>query len=324
MIMIVMVKPDGMYGPHCLHLPERLHDHDHDHGGQAGAGGAGWQGQAARAWNPGRVPELPDVEGFRRVLAEHATSRRIRSVAVADPGVLRDTSTSALDDATRGQVFASPDRHGKWLTAPLRTPGRRHRHSDPTVVFHFGMTGGLVWSDRPQDEERHRDDRVVFDFGDGELRYRDLRKLHGVRLARDDDSLDRLLSRLGPDAWQVSPEDFDRALDGVRRQLKPALMDQTVVAGLGNLLVDEILWRTRLHPRRSTAALSPADRSRLYRRMRSVLRQSIPRGRVPGYARWLTGSRDDEDAPCPRCGGPLRRGRVGGRTSVWCPRCQPE
>jgi formamidopyrimidine-DNA glycosylase len=271
------------------------------------------------------VPELPDVEGFRRVLAEHATRRRIESVTVEDPGVLRDTNPAALGDATRGRMFAAPHRRGKWLMAPLRTPGRRHRRSDPTVVFHFGMTGGLTWNDRRHDEPRHRDDRVVFGFGAaGELRYRDLRKLHGIRLVDADDKLDQLLSRLGPDAWTVSAEDFDRTLAGVRRQLKPALMDQTVIAGLGNLLCDEILWRARLHPRRPTTALTRADRRRLYRELRSVLRQSIERGRVPGYARWLTGWRDDDEAPCPRCGTPLRRSRVGGRTTVWCPRCQPE
>ncbi|MEQ4208233.1 DNA-formamidopyrimidine glycosylase family protein [Actinopolymorpha sp. B9G3] len=270
------------------------------------------------------MPELPDVEGFRRILAEHATGRRIQAVTVEDPGVLRDTNPPALDGATRGRMFAHPDRRGKWLMAPLRTPGQRHRSRDPTVIFHFGMTGGLVWTGRIHDEPRHRDDRVVFCFAEGELRYRDLRKLHGIRLVQADDALAPLLSRLGPDAWTVTAEDFDQALAGLRRQLKPALMDQAVLAGLGNLLVDEILWRARLQPRRSTSDLTGADRHRLYRQMRNVLRQSIDRGRVPGYARWLTGWRDDEDAPCPRCGTPLRRSRVGGRTTVWCPHCQPE
>jgi formamidopyrimidine-DNA glycosylase len=99
-------------------------------------------------------------------------------------------------------------------------------------------------------------------------------------------------------------------------------MDQSVIAGLGNLLTDEILWQARLAPTRSVARLDTDEIRRLHATMRRVLRTSVRHGRVPGLARWLTRARDGPDPSCPRCGPRLATRRIGGRTSVWCPRCQ--
>lgn len=257
------------------------------------------------------MPELPDVEGFRRVLARHAVGKPIRSVEVRDRGVLRGASAAQLARALRGRRFRRPERHGKWLIA--RTDG------SAVLLFHFGMTGSLWWRRAGQRERPY--DRIVFALGRGELRYEDLRKLQGVRLARDEADVDRILSQLGPDALHVSKSRFDECL-AARARLKPRLMDQAVIAGLGNLLVDEILWRARLNPMRKLERLRDAERKRLYQSMRRVLRQSLPTGRVPPHKTWLTGRRDRKDATCPRCGAKLARRRVGGRTTVWCPRCQ--
>jgi formamidopyrimidine-DNA glycosylase len=100
-------------------------------------------------------------------------------------------------------------------------------------------------------------------------------------------------------------------------------MDQTVIAGLGNLLVDEILWRARLHPQQKPARLDSRQWGRLHRSMGQVLRGSVKVGRVPTRRSWLTGVRDKDDPVCPRCGAGLRRLRIGGRTTALCPRCQP-
>lgn len=265
------------------------------------------------------MPELPDVEGFRRVL-RRAAGKPIERVEVLDAGVLRGVDAGEVREALIGATFAAPNRHGKWLIAPLRAR-RRHRADEPSLVFHFGMTGSLTWVDG--DAERHPHDRVVIGSGTRELRYRDLRKLQGIRLVPDDDGVSELLHDLGPDATEVDAAELGERLGRRQRQLKPALMDQTVVAGLGNLLADEILWRARIDPRRGTRDLSEADRRRLHRTMATVLRQSIRAGRVPGRPGWLTGHRDDRDGVCPRCGTPLRRTRLGGRTTTWCPHCQP-
>lgn len=261
------------------------------------------------------MPELPDVEGFGRVLTEHALSDPVRDVEVLDKQVLRGVEPRRLRDSVRGRRFGRPWRHGKWLVVPFRD-------EKPSLLLHFGMTGSLEWA-KPE-QPRHRHDRVVFRFPDGELRYRDMRKLTGLRLARDDTERRDALADLGPDAAEVSRTQLADALSGVRRRLKPALVDQSVVAGLGNLLVDEILWRAKLNPYRSAASLRPADVARLHARMTTVLKQSVREGRVPPHPSWLTGRRDDPSGSCPRCGTPLRHARLDGRSTVWCPNCQPE
>jgi formamidopyrimidine-DNA glycosylase len=256
------------------------------------------------------LPELPDVEGFRRVLARH-TGGRIRRVLVRDEGVLRGTGARRFQRALRGRRFVRPERHGKWLIA--RTDGRA------IVLFHFGMTGALFWRRAGAPAQRY--DHIVFAIDSGELRYNDMRKLHGVWLLGDDEEVERRLRKLGPDALRVTREGFEAVL-GRRGRLKSVLMDQSVIAGLGNLLVDEICWRARINPVRPAPRLAAAQRKRLYTQMHRVLRASIPTGRVPPRPSWLTGRRDKPDATCPRCGATLARARVTGRTTVWCPRCQ--
>ncbi|WP_129666321.1 Fpg/Nei family DNA glycosylase [Phytoactinopolyspora endophytica] len=267
------------------------------------------------------MPELPDVEGFSRVL-DRAGGRRVEDVDVLDNGVLRDTSARAVRDAVTGRAFGKPRRHGKWLVSPLREPGRRHRSDEPSLVFHFGMTGALVWSP-DEGGERHKHDRLVFTTDDGELRFRDMRKLQGVRLAGDDGQVDALLQDTGPDAAAISRDEFRERVGATRRRIKPALIDQSVVAGLGNLLADEILWQARIHPARSAGGLSAEECRQLYSTMLKVIRSAEPTGRVPDRRSWLTGHRDQADGECPRCGTRLRHKPVGGRRTVLCPQCQP-
>jgi formamidopyrimidine-DNA glycosylase len=282
------------------------------------------------------MPELPDVEGFRAVLAGHATGRPVRRVEVADAGVLRGVSARRLDEALRGHRFTETTRHGKWLIAG--TDG-------PVLLLHFGMTGSLHWS--ADGEPRHRHDRVVFVLGKreggtrgkagdsgrggggradgqgGELRYRDMRKLKGLTLAADRDQAGRVLAGLGPDALEISAADLACLLAGRRAAVKAVLVDQHAIAGLGNLLADEILWRALIFPRRRASDLTGDERRRLHREMRAVLRAAVRAGRVPPRPSWLTGVRDHSEAACPRCGTRLERARIGGRATVWCPRDQP-
>jgi formamidopyrimidine-DNA glycosylase len=182
------------------------------------------------------------------------------------------------------------------------------------------MTGSLWWRRPGAPEQAY--DRIVFRLGRGELRYKDLRKLQGVRLARDEKAVDGVLGVLGPDALDVSKSDFEKCLVG-RGKLKARLADQSVIAGLGNLLIDEICWRARVNPLRTGAGLNGDERKRMYAQMRRVLRDSVRVGYVPGRPSWITGQRDKRDAACPRCRSKLARARVNGRMTVWCPRCQP-
>lgn len=156
----------------------------------------------------------------------------------------------------------------------------------------------------------------------GELRYSDLRKLRGVWLAPSEDELDDVMGRRGPDALGLDLRGFREALSGRRGRLKPTLMDQAVIAGLGNLLVDEICWQTGLDPGRPVAGVDADGLRDLHATMKRVLRTSVRHGRVPGLPQWLTGARDEPDPTCPRCRTRLAGGRIAGRSSVWCPRCQ--
>jgi formamidopyrimidine-DNA glycosylase len=259
------------------------------------------------------VPELPDVEGFRRELAETLPGRRIRRIDVRDAGVLRNTTASTFSRNLVGHRFETPGRHGKWLKLP--TDG-------PILLVHSGMTGDPYYADAGADEKGY--ERLVFRLDRGELRYADLRKRRGVWLAADENDVARVTGPRGPDALGVDLRAFTDALRGRRGRLKPTLMDQSVIAGLGNLLTDEICWQARVHPSRPLGSLGDDDIRRLHKTMKRVLRTSSRHGRVPGLPRWLTRVRDDPDPSCPRCGTRLARGRIGGRTSIWCPRCQPD
>jgi formamidopyrimidine-DNA glycosylase len=256
------------------------------------------------------MPELSDVEGFRRYLARYAMGRRIERVEVRDRAMIRNTSPSGFGRRVQGRRFADPSRHGKWLLAPV---------GEQTVLMHFGMTGLLRWT--AGTGEPHVHDRVIFHCSGGALSYRNMRRFGGIWIAGDDAEIEQATGRLGPDAFDVGRGELEELLGG-RAGVKAALMNQRRLAGLGNLLSDEILWRARIHPRTSLARLRRRDWNRLHAEMQAVLRESIRHARVPPKKAWLTGVRDDRAAKCPRCGSSLRRATVAGRTACWCPRCQ--
>lgn len=185
-------------------------------------------------------------------------------------------------------------------------------------MLHFGMTGRLEWFTRAQ---RERHDRLVLRFAGGELHFEDMRKLGGIWLLRDIGELAQATGPLGPDAWQIDHNRFTELLANRHGGVKAALMDQSVLAGLGNLTVDAALWRARIHPRRTLGQLRARERRTLFRAMRSVLRDSIPHGLVPLRDDLLTTLRR-RGAKCPRCHFEMERTIVAGRTTWLCPRCQ--
>jgi formamidopyrimidine-DNA glycosylase len=257
------------------------------------------------------MPELPDVEGFRRYFARHAQGRRIFTLEAPDREIIRNRSSRALGRVVDGRRFAQPRRHGKWLIAPV---------GDVELLLHFGMTGDLGWS--PDDRGRGPYDRLIFVCDGGELRYNNMRRFGGVWVARDDAERDGVTGPLGPDAAGLQGDQFEQLVARRRGGVKAALMDQRLIAGIGNLLSDEILWRARIHPSADVRGLSPARRRRLYEALRGTVGESLRYGRIPRGNGWLTGVRDDRDAVCPRCGTRLRRSTVAGRTACWCPRDQ--
>lgn len=257
------------------------------------------------------MPELVDVEGFRRYFNRFARGKTVKRLLVQDGDVLRNASPSKLDRNVAGHRLGDAQRHGKWLIVPV---------GSGNLLFHFGMSGSLSYSHRPETREEH--DRVVLALDEGELRYRTQRKLGGIWWVDSGSDPSGVTGDLGPDADRVSWDEFRERLAGRRGAVKSTLMNQEVLAGLGNELSDEILWHARIRPDTSVEALSAERLRRLYDETREVLNGAIPHGRIPETAGWLDAVRHDERAPCPRCGSVLRRDQIGGRTSVWCGRCQ--
>ncbi|MGH2819577.1 MAG: Fpg/Nei family DNA glycosylase [Actinomycetota bacterium] len=258
------------------------------------------------------MPELPDVEGFRRHWNRHAAGERVARVSAARD-MVRNTTPQGLGRLLKGKQLGEAGRLGKWLVCPA---------DGAFLVLHFGMTGLLVSSE--EEPERHPHDRLILSFATGaELRYRNMRKLGGAWSAAGRRDLDVLFEDVGPDALRVDAQRFVDMAARRRGGAKTALMDQRFLAGPGNLVVDETLWRAGIHPTKQLRALGEGGLRELHTALHGVLEESLPYGRVPARRSWLLGVRGSAGAPCPRCGAPIKRTVVGGRTTYYCSRCQP-
>jgi formamidopyrimidine-DNA glycosylase len=256
------------------------------------------------------VPEIIEVEAARRVLAEHALGREITKVYAPDMWFLkRGTTAAALRHALVGNEFVAARRRGKQIVLDTRDP-------DVRLGVHLGMSGRvlvdnveagdpLVYASNRRVSKWHR---FGVHFADGgSFMLRDPRRLGAAELDPDE-------NRLGPDALTVSAKEVDAALGRRTAPIKAVLMDQHRIAGLGNLLVDEILWRAGIDPHRPPSQIDAAERKALHRTIRTTLRTLDRRGGSH------TGDMPrDLDRPCPRDGSPLARTTVGGRTTYWCP-----
>lgn len=259
------------------------------------------------------MPELIEVESYRR-LAEAALGRPIAAVVAPDPWWLKGgLSAGALEEALTGRQLTAARRTGKRLLLDTSDDG-------PVLGLKFGMTGRLLVDGAAgvgeliysSNREVPAWDRLVLRFDDGgALAVRDPRRLGGAELDPDE-------GRLGPDAASLGPAGLGRALAGSTAPLKARLMDQGRVAGLGNLLVDEILYRAGLDPARTAGGLTPAEINRLHRWMRSTLATLGPLGSHAGEL----GPSRRRDGLCPKDGTPLLRRTIGGRTTFSCPRHQ--
>lgn len=259
------------------------------------------------------MPELPDVETFKSYLTSTALHQRIEAVTRIDHRILDGVSARTLRRHLVGAELVSARRHGKYLFAEL--DGGRW------LLLHFGMTGYLrYFKSEPPSELQHV--RTQLDFaGDGHLAYSCQRLFGAVGLVRDPD--ETIAEKgLGPDALAIDGRRFAELLRGKHASLKSALMDQTTIAGLGNVYTDEIFFLARLDPRREAAGLDSDQIGALYRAMRRVLSKAIEVQADPGRMPpgWLTPARGGDR--CPRCGGKLERLELAGRRAWWCPRCQ--
>ncbi len=265
------------------------------------------------------MPELPDVEGFKRVLTRNALRKTIDHVVVNDARILGKLPARKLTSRLEGAKLIEARRHGKHLMAHIDRGG--------WLTLHFGLTGALQFVRKTGSEPPFT--RVRLDLaGDGSLAYINKRMLGRVGLVED--AADFVAcERLGPDALdrRFDFDAFRAAVLGSKRDVKAVLMDQQLIAGIGNIYSDDILFQARINPAERMDKLAPAELKHLFLEMRKVLRTAIAHG--AGSEQFLDRLPKGSLLPerkkggrCPRCRSALKVFKLGGRTAYCCPRCQ--
>jgi formamidopyrimidine-DNA glycosylase len=262
------------------------------------------------------MPELPDVELARRRLRKWMRGTIITAAYSTDRYIVRPNSPAILRRALVGRTVREVSRRGKWLRFEL-DDGRR-------LFSHLGMTGD--WIERKPNAPRQRSERARIDVirksgGSSSVRYIDSRRFGRLIVSSEDISEWR---ELGPDplADGIDARSLARSLGRSRRAVKDALMDQSVLAGIGNILATEALWRARIDPRSRSDALSHGDVARIVRGLQGIIRQELEReaGGDGGIDVFSVYGRAGE--PCPRCGSTLVHVVLGGRGTTFCKHCQ--
>jgi formamidopyrimidine-DNA glycosylase len=273
------------------------------------------------------VPELPEVETVVRDLRPQLAGKRITAITVS-PYRLRKQWLATWEPLLVGRRILEVRRRGKWIILDLD----RGLH----LLMHLGMTGQLrvMPADAPVGTHTH----IIARLGRGEaqLRFRDVRRFGSATLFSDRTLLDRFFeeNKLGPEPFELDGEHLSAALARTDRCLKAVLLDQRVVAGVGNIYADESLFQARLHPAQLGRETTVLEARRLQRAIVEVLNRAIERrgSSIRDYVGGLGGKgRYQEEfrvygrtgKPCPRCGTPIVRIRLAGRSTHLCPRCQP-
>jgi formamidopyrimidine-DNA glycosylase len=274
------------------------------------------------------MPELPEVETVRAALAPVLTGRTLEAVDILDTRLVRPFEPRAVADELEGERVAAVERRGKYLIFRFES-GR-------SLLIHLRMTGSLrhVTNGSPA-EDPHR--RAVARLDDGsDVTYRDVRRF-GTWLLLEPGELEPYLERrLGAEPFSTAftPKRFAARLANRRAPIKAALLDQRTLAGMGNIYVDEALWRARIHPLTPAGELAPDQIRRLRAAVRRALEAGIARqgASLRDYSKpdGARGRMQDEfkvygrgGEPCDRCGTPIEKTRVAGRGTWYCPHCQP-
>jgi len=271
------------------------------------------------------MPELPEVETIARALAPALAGRTIAGIDLIHRPLLRNGGPKSLG-ALRGRRILGVRRRGKMLLIEFER--------DLTLAFHLKMTGQFRFEKAGSPRDKHT--RLVIRFGDPgkELRFRDVRKFGFLlRLEGAPESACRELSRLGPEPLRVGLPEFAAILGARRGRVKSVLLDQTRIAGIGNIYADEMLFDARIHPETPASSLRRPAVERLYASMTKILSKAIEAGGStiqdyrnpegdPGGFQLEHKVYDRTGEPCAVCGAPIRVTRVGGRSSHFCPKCQ--
>ncbi|MCC7204419.1 MAG: bifunctional DNA-formamidopyrimidine glycosylase/DNA-(apurinic or apyrimidinic site) lyase [Phycisphaeraceae bacterium] len=273
------------------------------------------------------MPELPEVECVRRTLARRIVGRRVIDVEVRRAAVVRGKVTGRA--LLVGCVLEEPCRHGKHLA--LTTGG-----DGPCVGVHLGMTGSLCCEATEPADSGDKHVHVLWKLDNGSMMsFRDPRRFGGVWTFTTQEAMAaQRWSALGPDALTITPKTLARRFGSRRGAIKAVLLDQTLIAGLGNIYADELLFACGLSPMMPACRLTTDDHAKLTTAMRRILRRAIDAGGssvrdyVDGHGRAGRYQRRHQvygraGLPCTVCGSTLAGNIIAGRTTVHCPRCQP-
>jgi len=273
------------------------------------------------------MPELPEVETIKRVLEPQLRGCMIQSVKVPRPEVIAHPDAADFCAALAGQKIRGMDRRGKFLQIIME--------SGDTVILHLRMTGCLLAAPKDHPAEKHT--HVVFCLdNDVEVRFSDTRRFGRLWLQHAGEA-DTFSGRelLGPEPFDegMTAEYLQSALGKSRRTIKACLLDQKKIAGIGNIYSDEILFSAKIRPDREACSLKKKEWERLAETIPASLSFFIEKNRITPAAYLKSKGQDyrntpflkvygHEGEPCPTCGTPLRKNVIGGRSSVFCPKCQ--
>ena len=276
------------------------------------------------------MPELPEVEVVRMGLAEHVVGRRFEGVTVHHPRSVRRHEPGPADFADRltGATVVGAERRGKYLWLPI--------DGGDAVLAHLGMSGQMLIAGPGVDEPRHL--RIAFDLDDGNrLLFADQRIFGGMSISEGGAELPPEIAHIARDPLDAlfDPSDFRDRLRRRQTGVKRALLDQTLVSGVGNIYADEALWRTPLHYARNTRHLRTREIDDLLRHISAVMIEALAQGGTTfdtlyvningqsGYFERSLAVYGQEGRACRRCGTTIRRDSFMNRSSFTCPKCQP-
>jgi len=260
------------------------------------------------------MPELPDVEVFRRYMDRTSLHKKITGLEVERERVLQNITPSGLKKKLKGHRFVRTRRHGKHIFACV--------DEEFWIMFHFGMTGFFKYFKRAQEKPSHT--RILFHFKNSyHLAYDNQRMLGKVQVVEDAGDFVRK-NNLGEDARDVSLRAFQKLIQGRRGSIKTSLMNQSLIAGIGNIYSDEILFQTKIHPKTPVKKLDQNQIKKMYQSMNQVFNTAIEKKVNPDEFPddWLIPHRGEEES-CPRCGGKIEKIKVNNRGTYFCSKCQP-
>ncbi|NVM46290.1 MAG: DNA-formamidopyrimidine glycosylase [Candidatus Lokiarchaeota archaeon] len=259
------------------------------------------------------MPELPEVETFKRYLDDTSLNQQVKAIEVRDERIL-NTEESYLRESIIGKMFESSIRHGKYLLVYL---------NPKFLVMHFGMSGDLDYYDNKDDPPKFS--KVIFHFNNGfNLAYISIRMFGKVSIA---ESFGKFVEnkKLGPDAYKMSFEEFYEAVQRRSAIAKNALLNQSFIAGVGNIYSDEILFRSKIHPRTNINSLRDNRVKELYGNIIDVLEYGIEKkGDLSTYPNEFLIPHRKKEEKCPICKSDITRYEVSGRHGFYCPSCQKE